>query len=156
MIKDLDLIREVQKANYRALQKLDEICKKYHIQYWIAYGSLIGTIRHKGFVPWDDDLDVCMMREDYEKLCKVPKEEWGEDCLFLSGYDDDLRQDKVFGRIFQKNTVVQSRIDVERWKNPTTGKAFSSSMMCDIFIFERVPDDEKKRKKIYNKVLYGY
>lgn len=156
MIKDLDLIREVQKANYRALQKLDEICKKYDIQYWIAYGSLIGTIRHKGFVPWDDDLDVCMMREDYEKLCKVPKEEWGEDCLFLSGYDDDLRQDKVFGRIFQKNTVVQSRIDVERWKNPTTGKAFSSSMMCDIFIFERVPDDEKKRKKIYNKVLYGY
>ena len=44
MIKDLDLIREVQKANYRALQKLDEICKKHHILYWIAYGTLIGTI----------------------------------------------------------------------------------------------------------------
>lgn len=156
MTDDRELIREVQQMNYGALKTLDRICKKYDIKYWIAYGSLIGTIRHKGFIPWDDDVDVCMMREDYEKLCQVPKEEWGDKCLFLSGYDDDRRHDKMFGRVFQKNTIVQSRDDVARWRNPETGKAFACSMMLDVYIFEHVPDDEKERQKIYNKVFYGY
>lgn len=156
MIKDRDMIREIQKLNLRGLKKLDEICKKYNIQYWICYGSLIGTVRHKGFVPWDDDIDVCMMHEDFDKLCEVPKEEWGEDCLFCTGYDDDPRQDKLFGRIYQKNTIVQSTCDVENWRNVETGKAFHSSIMLDIFIFQRVPDDDKKFKKMFNKVLNGY
>lgn len=50
------------------LLKLNEICKKHNLRYWLAYGTLLGAIRHNGFIPWDDDVDVCMPREDYEKL----------------------------------------------------------------------------------------
>ena len=70
MIKEKEVLREVQLCNLKNLKKLDEICRKYNLRYWIAYGSLIGTVRHKGFIPWDDDIDVQMMREDYLKLCK--------------------------------------------------------------------------------------
>ena len=51
MIIDRQLLRRVQQENLKSLKELDRICKKYNIQYWIAYGSLIGTIRHQGFIP---------------------------------------------------------------------------------------------------------
>lgn len=63
------------------LFKFDEICRKHHINYSLAYGSLLGVIRHKGIIPWDDDIDVFMLREDYEIL-KTLKEEF-QDPYFL-------------------------------------------------------------------------
>ena len=56
------------------LFKLDEVCKKYNLKYWLDGGSLLGAIRHKGFIPWDDDVDLVMLREDYDKLVNRMKE----------------------------------------------------------------------------------
>ena len=150
MLNKKELIREVQLMNIKNLKKLDEVCKKYDIRYWVAYGTLIGTVRHRGFIPWDDDIDVEMLREDYEKLCKVPDEEWGEEFLFCSAYSDDERQDKVFGRIFQNNTKIQSYKDVKNWRSRKTGNVWYSSIMLDIFIVDRIPDDDKVWQKIYD------
>lgn len=50
------------------LVKFDEVCRKHELRYSLAFGSLLGVVRHKGFIPWDDDIDVVMPREDYEKL----------------------------------------------------------------------------------------
>ena len=52
------------------LKLLDDICKKYSLKYFVAYGTLLGAVRHKGFVPWDDDIDVFMLRDDYNKFSK--------------------------------------------------------------------------------------
>lgn len=59
---------EIKPLLLNALLKFDEICKEHNLTYSIAYGTLIGAVRHKGFIPWDDDVDVVMPREDYEKL----------------------------------------------------------------------------------------
>ena len=59
---------EKQKKLIMNLKLFDEYCKKYNIIYWLDSGSLIGAVRHNGFIPWDDDIDVGMMRDDYEKL----------------------------------------------------------------------------------------
>ena len=59
---------DVQQRTIDILIKIDEICRKENLRYCLAYGSLIGAIRHKGFIPWDDDLDIMMPRPDYDKL----------------------------------------------------------------------------------------
>ena len=53
------------------LKLLDDICKKYSLKYFVAYGTLLGAVRHKGLVPWDDDIDVFMLRDDYNKLARI-------------------------------------------------------------------------------------
>lgn len=61
-------IEDKQKASLEVLLYLDSFCKKKHIRYYLAYGTLIGAVRHKGFIPWDDDVDVHIPRPDYERL----------------------------------------------------------------------------------------
>ena len=61
-------IREIQQMELGIMEYIHETCQKIGVKYFLAYGSLIGAVRHKGFIPWDDDMYICMLREDYEKL----------------------------------------------------------------------------------------
>lgn len=61
-------LREVQLASLEILKRIDEVCQREDICYWLMYGSLIGAVRHHGFIPWDDDLDIAMPRQDYERF----------------------------------------------------------------------------------------
>ncbi len=61
-------LREIQLANLFLLKELDFVCKQNGISYWLDFGTMLGAVRHKGFIPWDDDVDVGMMADDYEKI----------------------------------------------------------------------------------------
>ena len=67
--------QDVKDIEINILDYIDSICKKHHIEYFLGYGTLLGAIRHKGFIPWDDDFDVFMTRPEYEKFVEYCKHE---------------------------------------------------------------------------------
>lgn len=69
--KATGLYRVLQLANLEILKQVDEICKQNNLNLWLTFGTLLGALRHKGYIPWDDDIDVEMMRDDYNKLIEI-------------------------------------------------------------------------------------
>ena len=103
-------LRKIQLADLKLGQIFDKMCKENGINYWIDFGNLLGAVRHKGFIPWDDDFDVGMMREDYEKLIETCKDGFpGRDDLYLKF--DNNGKDKCFVKILHK-TLPYLQIDV--------------------------------------------
>lgn len=149
----LEVIKQIQDQSVKMLYKLDEICKKHDIQYWAAYGTMLGAIRHKGFIPWDDDLDVCMMREDFHKLCNVPAEEWGDEFIFCSPESDEEFHDRPFGRVYIRNSNIQCYRDVYSWRRWSDGRPWNTKLILDIFVFDRIPDSDAEFDKIHKKLF---
>lgn len=81
-------IEEIWNVELLILKEVDRICKKYSIQYYAEGGTLLGAVRHKGFIPWDDDIDLAMFRKDFKKFKKVAKTELGESFFCQSGDND--------------------------------------------------------------------
>ena len=85
-------IDQIHQITLEIVKKLIEICDEINVNYYVAYGSLIGTVRHKGFIPWDDDFDVVMFRDDYEKFCKY--------CII---HQNEIKPYKLLNRETEKN-----------------------------------------------------
>ncbi|MDR1200444.1 MAG: LicD family protein [Tannerellaceae bacterium] len=81
-------LRQAQLVLLRMFKIIDYICRKHHIKYWMCSGTLLGAVRHKGFIPWDDDLDICMPREDFERFVKIAVEEFPSDMLLQTRETD--------------------------------------------------------------------
>lgn len=142
-MQELEL-NELQDIQLTLMRELDEICQKHHIKYSIMYGSLIGAVRHKGFIPWDDDIDIVVMREDYEKLINVLEQEKRED-RFVQNMFTDKHFEFGITRYCMKKTYCFS---------PERKKLKSKKYIyIDIFPLDNLPDDEtlaqKQKKKVY-------
>lgn len=107
---DISILRKVQLSQCIILDEIDRICNKYGITYYLAGGTLLGAVRHKGFIPWDDDLDVSMPREEYEKFAEVCKQELSED-FFYQSIDVEPNYNLFLAKIRLNNTkLVDVRI----------------------------------------------
>ena len=90
----------------KLLRILDAICNEYNLQYWLSSGTLLGCIRHKGFIPWDDDIDVEMPRYDYEKFIAIAQNILPED-VFLQTRDTDKNYPLFFAKLRDKYSTYE-------------------------------------------------
>jgi lipopolysaccharide cholinephosphotransferase len=86
MSKETINVKDLKKIQLDILDYFDSFCKKNKINYWIDCGTLLGAIRHKGYIPWDDDIDVGMMRKDYEIFISYCKKNARKVCLLKELY----------------------------------------------------------------------
>ena len=108
-IQDYDKLRKLQLTQLEMLKYVDSFCKANGINYSIAYGTLLGAVRHKGFIPWDDDLDICMPRDDYNKFIELWKD---TDTYLLQNHNTDNDFSQSFTKIRKKNTAFVQEVDL--------------------------------------------
>ena len=127
------------------LKYVDNICRKNDIKYSLIGGSLIGVIRHHGFIPWDDDIDLIMEYDNYHKFLDVIKSE-KNGCyrIFIPGETDDYPLQ--FAKLINTNTRMKERGVAREIRD--------YGIFVDIFCYNNVPDDMKKAKKYYDKYTF--
>lgn len=102
------MMKRAWAAQLEILNDIDKVCKKHGIQYFAEWGTLLGAIRHGGFVPWDDDMDICMKRKDYDTFLKVAPAEMSEWYAFLNfehSDENNYRCDDFLTRLYNGNRI---------------------------------------------------
>lgn len=117
----------------------DQICQKYNIRYYADYGTLLGAVRHKGFIPWDDDLDFVMFRPEYERFLECAAKELEEPYSLQTAYTDIRRY--AFAKIRDSRTTA-----VEFPEDPISR---NQGMFVDIFPLDDVPDGKESVDKSF-------
>ena len=103
--EDNSVLRQLQLVELDIVALFQKICEKHHLRYIMFGGTMLGAIRHKGFIPWDDDIDVAMPRPDYEKFIQIVAEELPEGYDFRN-YKHDEKYNRYFSRLVDKHVKV--------------------------------------------------
>lgn len=134
-------VDEVKKIQLDILKKIDEFCKFNNLRYYLAYGTLIGAIRHKGYIPWDDDIDIVMPRDDYEKFLEKFNHDRTDTIEVLSPKLDDLYP-YAFAKVHDYNTRLVEKVNYK----------YNIGINVDIFPLDKVKN-MKSVIHIYKKGL---
>lgn len=125
------------------LLDFQQVCEKYHLKFYLCGGTLLGAVRHKGFIPWDDDIDVMMPRPDYDRLMQLEKSQ-GIFRKHLKLYSFELENaDYPFAKVVNMNTTILQKYAKDE---------SLSHIWLDIFPADGLPSDVDEIKRIYRKV----
>jgi len=123
-------LRQAQLIMLRILRVVDDICRKHDISYWLHAGTLLGAVRHGGFIPWDDDLDIAMTRQDFHRFAAIDQQEMPDD-LFFQTSDTDPAYRYILPKVRHKN----SRLVEDKEVVP-----FCQGIYIDVFPFDSYPN----------------
>lgn len=134
-------MKEMQSTEKEILAYVDQLCRKYALRYWVCGGTLLGTIRHKGFIPWDDDIDIFLPWQDYLKLIEVFEE---NERYTMMGMGTSEVNDfcDIFAKVVDKNTIINEDIGTVRKVNP---------VWIDVFPLVGLPADSEERLVFFRK-----
>lgn len=144
-------LRKAQLLMLKILKAVHKVCEENDIKYFLSDGSLIGAVRHEGFIPWDDDLDIGMLRKDYEKFLKIAQDKLGEEYFVQSEFTD-----KYYGLPFAKVMLKNTNWFEEAAKKT---KRQYSGIYIDIFPYDKIPLDKNiqiihyKKFKFWNSLI---
>lgn len=138
--KNSSVLRKLQLTELEILREFDRVCKKHNLRYYLVGGTLIGAVRHKGFIPWDDDIDVSMPREDFDKLCSVAKEDFGGS-YFLQSSKTEKNCYFYYAKLRKNGTCFPEK----KFEHTPMHKG----IFMDIFPLDYIPE-----KKVVQKLLF--
>lgn len=145
-------IKKVWAVNLDLLHEFQRVCDRYHLQYYAAAGTLLGAVRHQGFIPWDDDIDVVMFRKDYDKLVSIAQQEFEPPyCFQTTNMADDFFRGHAQLRNSETTAIMKSQME--------SGYPYNQGIFMDIFVFDGIPQNklsswiQYKRLSVYNKIL---
>jgi len=152
-MKEYDLTK-VHQANLGILKEIDRICRKHGIQYLLDAGTLLGAVRHKGFIPWDDDADVAFTRTNYEAFLQVVRSELPEDMELLE--PKDLRKGKAFYDftariIYKKSRTHEDTAEMKYYEGRL------NHLWVDLFTIDELPENKISSTVtlLLHTVIYG-
>ena len=99
-----EVLQKVQPILLDMLREIHRVCTEHQIPYVLYRGTFLGAVRHQGFIPWDDDMDVAMLREDYDRFCRIAPEALGKDYCFQNWHTDE-NYAHPFGKVRRRGTV---------------------------------------------------
>lgn len=141
--KEDNITEKLRQTQIEILDYIDDFCNKHDIKYYIMFGSLLGAVRHKGFIPWDDDIDIAMDPVNYYRFKELMKTE-KNDKYFYQSVETDKYYNLKFAKIRKNNTLaVESRNQDQK---------FHQGIWVDIFPMMPLPNDESDKKKMMNNI----
>lgn len=139
-----DKLLEIQKIGREILSVFQNVCEQYKLQYFVFYGTLLGAVRHRGFIPWDDDIDVVMPRKDYNKLLEIAEEAFQ--------YPYALEVPGVSGNSFYGGYIKLRNSDTTGIEFQNWGHSCNHGMWIDIFPLDVFDEDNKRREQQLRKL----
>ena len=131
-------VRRIQLCQLEILKEIVRICEKNNIEYWLAFGTMLGAVRHKGFIPWDDDLDVYMTLDGLKQFVKCSKKDLRLEYLLRSPFND-CQHGYLFAKVRKKGTAMTE------YNRPVTTLDGREGIWVDIFPLLSLSDDPKKK-----------
>lgn len=131
-------LRKMQLIQLEMLYEVDRVCKKHNIKYCIIAGTLLGAVRHGGYIPWDDDADIGMLREEYNRFCKVCKKELDESKFYFQNHENTLGYRWGYGKLRRKETKFI--------RKGQEHMPYESGVFIDIFPLDEVPNNRILRR----------
>ncbi|MCR5635650.1 MAG: LicD family protein [Clostridiales bacterium] len=139
-------LTKIKQTELVMMDEIDRICKKHDIKYFMVGGSLLGAVRHKGFIPWDDDFDIGMLRKDYNKFKKVCPKELKEGFCYQS-YRDEKTSHYIFDKVRLKDTFFTTSF---------SGKfLIENGFFIDILVYDKT-SDLKFLQKLHINALHAW
>lgn len=147
-------LKAVHQANLRILKEIDRICRSHGIRYFADSGTLLGAVRHKGFIPWDDDADVAFTRENYEAFARVVRDELPEGMEFLE--PSQIGDGKAFFDFTPRILYLNSRTHEDSREMAFYGGKLNH-LYVDIFIQDELPEGKLQAAwtRLKNTMIYG-
>ena len=128
------------------LSEFKRVCDKYDLKWFVGYGTLLGVVRHKGFIPWDNDIDVAITRKSFDKLCEVAASEFKEPYFLQTPVTEKGRYFRTFCKFCNSRTTGASEME---WL-----QGINCGLFLDIFILDEIPDDDRLLLKMFDKISY--
>lgn len=126
-------LRQIQMIQLEMLQEVDRICKKCNIHYNIIAGTLLGAVRHSGYIPWDDDADVAFLRDEYEKFREACETELDKTKFYFQDHRNTKGYRWGYGKLRRKNTLFL--------REHQEHMPYEQGIFIDIFPLDAVPDN---------------